>query len=68
LRGLVFKSHGSADAFGYECAIKRAFDAANHDVLARISSTIAELMPQPELASGSESTIVVSELTQQKTA
>jgi glycerol-3-phosphate acyltransferase PlsX len=68
LRGLVFKSHGSADAFGYECAIKRAFDAANHGVLARISSTIAELMPQPALASGSESTVVVPELTQQKTA
>jgi phosphate acyltransferase len=49
LRGLVFKSHGSADAYGYEWAIKRAFDAANHDLLSRISATIAELMPHPEI-------------------
>lgn len=46
LRGLVFKSHGGADAYGYEWAIRRAFDAAKLDVLARISTTIAALMPQ----------------------
>ena len=46
LRGLVFKSHGSSDAYGYEWAIRRAYDAANLDVLARISTTIAALMPQ----------------------
>jgi len=68
LRGLVFKSHGSADMYGYECAIKRAFDAARVDVLTRISKTIAELMPQPELALPSENSAVVAELTQQKTA
>ncbi|MBC7501269.1 MAG: phosphate acyltransferase PlsX [Herminiimonas sp.] len=45
LRGLVFKSHGGSDAYGYEWAIKRAFDAAKHDVLARISTAIAALMP-----------------------
>ena len=48
LRGLVFKSHGSADAFAYECAIKRAYDAVKHDVLLRISSTMAELLPSKE--------------------
>lgn len=68
LRGLVFKSHGSADAYAYECAIKRAFDAARFDVLSRISKTIAELMPQPELARSPESAPVVAELTQQKSA
>ncbi|MBV8635642.1 MAG: phosphate acyltransferase PlsX [Burkholderiaceae bacterium] len=46
LRGLVFKSHGSADAYGYEWAIRRAHEAAKLDVLARISTTIAALMPQ----------------------
>jgi phosphate acyltransferase len=45
LRGLVFKSHGGADAYAFEWAIKRAFDAASHDLLASISKTIAELMP-----------------------
>ena len=46
LRGLVFKSHGSADAFAYECAIQRAYDAVRLDVLQRISRTMAELLPQ----------------------
>lgn len=49
LRGLVFKSHGSADKYGYEWAIRRAYDAANNDVLSRISQTIAALMPDAEL-------------------
>ena len=48
LRGLVFKSHGSADIFAYECAIQRAYDAVKHDVLQRISRTMAELLPQTE--------------------
>jgi glycerol-3-phosphate acyltransferase PlsX len=67
LRGLVFKSHGGEDAYGFEWAIKRAFEAARHDVLARISTTIAELMPSPDVAS-SPSPSSASELTQQKTA
>lgn len=45
LRGLVFKSHGGADAYSFEWAIKRAFDAAKYDVLSRISRTIEDLMP-----------------------
>lgn len=68
LRGLVFKSHGSADAYAYECAIKRAFDAARFDVLSRISKTIAELMPQSESARASERAPAVAELTQHKSA
>ena len=66
LRGLVFKSHGSADAYAYEWAIKRAFDAAKHDLLSRISRTIAELMPQPDVQPATETAI--TELTHQKTA
>lgn len=50
LRGLVFKSHGGEGEFGYECAIKRAYDAASHGALAKISTTIAELMAQPSNA------------------
>lgn len=58
LRGLVFKSHGSADSYGYEWAIKRAFDAASHDLLSRISATIAELMPHRDISvSGTETAI-----------
>ncbi len=50
LRGLVFKSHGGEDAYGFEWAIRRAFDAARHDVLSRIEKSIAELMPQTPVA------------------
>jgi glycerol-3-phosphate acyltransferase PlsX len=46
LRGLVFKSHGGADAYSYEWAIRRAFDAANNDVQARLMTMIADLMPR----------------------
>jgi glycerol-3-phosphate acyltransferase PlsX len=72
LRGLVFKSHGGADAYGYEWAIQRAFDAAKYDVLSRIATTIAELMPQADSAAasadGASGDIVNTESTQQKTA
>lgn len=46
LRGLVFKSHGGETAYGFEWAIRRAYEAARHDVLSRIETSIAELMPQ----------------------
>ena len=55
LRGLVFKSHGGEDAYGFEWAIRRAYDAARHDVLARIEKSIAELMPQAVITSESPS-------------
>ncbi len=42
LRGLVFKSHGSADAFAFEQALNRAFDAARNRLLERVQGRIAE--------------------------
>ena len=36
LRGLVFKSHGSADAFAFEQALNRAYDAARNNLLDRV--------------------------------
>lgn len=62
LRGLVFKSHGGADAYGYQWAIKRAFDAAKYDVLTRISTKIADLMPQSD-ASPEDSAVAISNAT-----
>lgn len=64
LQGLVFKSHGGADVYGYEWAIKRAFDAANHDALSRISTAIRELISQPAGTAASAATT----LTHQKMA
>lgn len=54
LRGLVFKSHGGENAYGYEWAIKRAFDAAKHDLISGISKSITELMPQDEVIPSSK--------------
>lgn len=68
LRGLVFKSHGGADAYGYQWAIKRAFDAAKYDVLARISIKIADLMPQSALTPLPEDSVTATETIEQKTA
>ena len=68
LRGIVFKSHGGEDAYGYEWAIKRAFEAARHDVLSRISTAIAELMPQSPALATPETVHAATELTHQKTA
>jgi len=47
LKGLVFKSHGGANVFAFEWAIKRAYDAAKYDVQEQLSALIAELMPPP---------------------
>jgi glycerol-3-phosphate acyltransferase PlsX len=53
LRGLVFKSHGGADAYSFEWAIKRAFDAAKYNVQEQLSAMIAELIPcTPDPAAG----------------
>lgn len=45
LRGLVFKSHGSADELGFEYALKRAYDAASHNLLDRVQVRIAHAAP-----------------------
>ncbi len=68
LRGLVFKSHGGADAYGYQWAIKRAFDAAKYDVLARISIKIADLMPHSASTSPIENLDTATETIEQKIA
>ena len=56
LRGLVFKSHGSADAYAFEMALSRAYDAARNRLLDRvhdrIGATLAAL-PSAEAAPSS---------------
>lgn len=41
LRGLVFKSHGSADALAFEQALVRAYDAASNNLLSKVRERIA---------------------------
>ena len=43
LKGIVVKSHGSADSFGFRFAIERAYEEARHDVLRRISDRMATI-------------------------
>ena len=45
LRGLVFKSHGSADAFAFERALTKAYEAASHGLLEKVQARIARAAP-----------------------
>jgi phosphate acyltransferase len=45
LRGLVFKSHGSADAYAFEHALNKAYEAASHNLLAKVQARIAHAAP-----------------------
>ena len=58
LRGLVFKSHGSADAFAFEHALNRAYDAARNNLLDRVQARIAHAKP---LLVGGEGTALTLE-------
>jgi glycerol-3-phosphate acyltransferase PlsX len=57
LRGIVFKSHGSADALAFGYALGRAADAAVHGLNEKIDQAIAldrpETIPHPDLKSQS---------------
>ncbi len=45
LRGLVFKSHGSADVLGFGNALNRAYDAARNNLLDRVQVRMAHAAP-----------------------
>jgi len=45
LRGLVFKSHGSADEFAFGQALIRAYDAGRNNLLDRVQTRIAHARP-----------------------
>ncbi|HCX81634.1 MAG: phosphate acyltransferase [Curvibacter sp. RIFCSPHIGHO2_12_FULL_63_18] len=53
LRGLVFKSHGSADVLAFSNALNRAYDAARNNLLDRVQVRIAHAAP---LLAASEAT------------
>jgi glycerol-3-phosphate acyltransferase PlsX len=57
LKGLVVKSHGGADAFAFEWALRRAFDAAKNNVQEQLSAMIAELMPSANATEAATSPI-----------
>jgi glycerol-3-phosphate acyltransferase PlsX len=45
LRGLVFKSHGSADSVSFSNALNRAYDAVQNNLLDRVQVRIAHAAP-----------------------
>jgi glycerol-3-phosphate acyltransferase PlsX len=46
LRGIVIKSHGSADAVAFENALARGYEAARHNLLARTSAAVQPFIEQ----------------------
>ena len=44
LRGLVFKAHGSSDAYAFEQALNRAYDAARNGLLDQVHDRILETL------------------------
>ena len=60
LRGLVFKSHGSADELAFEYALARAYEAARHELLKRVQIRIAHVAPLIVAGSASLAAAAVS--------
>ena len=58
LRGLVFKSHGSADAFAFEMALARAYDAARNRLLDRVHDRIVSTLQAQAGDAGDNTTTV----------
>ena len=50
LRGVVIKSHGSSDAYGFECALRRGYDASSHRLLERTVQALAPLLARAPAA------------------
>lgn len=49
LRGVVVKSHGSADVFAFRCALERAAEAARQRLPAKIAARMSAVSPAPTL-------------------
>lgn len=60
LRGLVFKSHGSADEVAFEQALIRAYDAARNQLLDRVRARIAHAAPLLAAAQGTQAEAAVT--------
>ncbi len=54
LRGVVIKSHGSADSYAFEWALQDAYDAVASGLLTRTAQTIAQITSVQAVEVGSE--------------
>jgi len=50
LKGIVFKSHGAADAYAFGCALERAAEAARQRLPEKIAARMAAIHPAPVAA------------------
>jgi glycerol-3-phosphate acyltransferase PlsX len=50
LKGIVFKSHGSADAYAFGCALERAAEAARERLPEKIAARMAVLHPTNQVS------------------
>jgi glycerol-3-phosphate acyltransferase PlsX len=50
LKGVVIKSHGSADAYAFEFALRRAYDAARNGLVQRIADALPKIQAAGESA------------------
>ncbi len=58
LRGLVFKAHGSSDAYAFEQAMNRAYDAARNGLLERVHQRINDTLQAMPAAVNDEPRLV----------
>lgn len=61
LRGLVFKSHGAADAVAFENALARAYDAARNRLLDRVHDRIVAALQARAGEAGDNATNAVAQ-------
>ncbi|WP_414859636.1 phosphate acyltransferase PlsX [Piscinibacterium candidicorallinum] len=57
LNGVVIKSHGSMDAFGFEKALEKAHEAVTHRMLEQITRTLEPLRSVLHATAGSEAPV-----------
>ncbi|MEZ5651916.1 MAG: phosphate acyltransferase PlsX [Burkholderiaceae bacterium] len=60
LRGVVFKSHGSASLAAFEAALRRAYDAADNRLLDRIRASLDQVRANSNDPAGSSSVVLSS--------
>lgn len=61
LRGLVFKSHGSADAFAFEHALMRAHDAARNRLLEKVHERIHRTLQAAPTTAASHAAVAAAQ-------
>jgi glycerol-3-phosphate acyltransferase PlsX len=57
LKGVVVKSHGSADALAFQYALRKAYTEADHDILDKIAQRMAKMAELTSAPAVAEATV-----------